>query len=74
MSEKYPPKLRDLFQEELQGEDISKVLSIAETIILETSPEQCKALEEATRQQSKSKLWFQYRAGKIIFALWQIFS
>ena len=32
---------------------------------LEISKEQCEAVEEATRTQSQSKLWYMFRAGRI---------
>ena len=71
--EKYPPKLRNLFREELKKEDDSKISRIAKTLKIKTSPEQCEALEKDTRQQAKSKLCFRYRAGKKMCLLWHYY-
>lgn len=65
----YPPRLKDLFREELRKESLSKILSISDTLEMKVNPEQCSTLERDTRQQAKSKLWFQYRAGQLMYFL-----
>ena len=43
----------------------TELLSIAADVSLSVTPAQCNAVEECTRQQSKSNLWFNLRSGRV---------
>ena len=62
-----PKPLSSLFNEQLLEVSFSQLLerSIEIPINITISPEQAKLLEVLTRGQSHSKLWYQYRAGRI---------
>lgn len=65
ISENFPLVLTELRNEEALHMDYSDVLSICNNINISVSEEQSKAVEIATRDQASSKLWFQFRAGRI---------
>ena len=43
----------------------SELLSLCSEVDISVSEDQAKAVEEATRDQADSKLWFRFRAGRI---------
>ena len=65
-----PRPLTDLYDKKLFNvssfSELSSICNnIATSVTLHVSPEQSKAVEEATRTQSQCKLWYSYRAGRI---------
>ena len=62
-----PKPLSSLFNEQLLEVSFSQLLERSIEILrnITSSPEQAKSLEVLTRGQSHSKLWYQYRAGRI---------
>ena len=62
-----PKPLTSLFNEELIDASYSQVVDKSEETLrsIAISTEQAKSLELLTRGQSHSKLWYQYRAGRI---------
>ena len=70
-SDVYPPCLRELFSEEYLTKSIEELREIAVNLYLDITQAQCDKLEEGTRLQSKSKLWFLIRAGRITASLFK---
>ena len=62
-----PPLLSDVYRPEYLELQYDKLLQVCEEFynLMEISPEQINNLEIATKEQSKTKLWFQYRAGRV---------
>ena len=62
-----PKPLTSLFDEELIDASYSQLVDKSEETLrsIAISTEQAKSLELLTRGQSHSKLWYQYRAGRI---------
>ncbi len=62
-----PPLLSDVYRPEYLELRYDKLLQVCEEFYnsMEISPEQINNLEIATKEQSKTKLWFQYRAGRV---------
>ena len=60
-----PLPLTDVFREEMLEATYVDLLEKCEEIFdnLSITSDQTHKLEEATRNQTKSKLWFKYRAG-----------
>ena len=62
-----PLPLTDVFREEMLEAGYIDLLKVCEDVFdnLSINHEQAQKLEEATRNQSQSKLWFKYRAGRV---------
>lgn len=62
-----PLPLTDIFKEEMLEAGYMDLLQVCEDVFdnLSISSEQARKLEESTRKQSQSKLWFKYRAGRV---------
>lgn len=62
-----PPPLSDLYDESMLAASYVDMLEHCETIFASifVSPEESKAIEEHTRKQSSSDLWFECRSGRI---------
>ena len=65
LSTKLPPDLTALRENEAITLNFKDLMDKCNTIKLETCHEEIENLEIATREQSKSNLWFQFRAGRI---------
>lgn len=59
------PCLTDLFKEELQNKTISELKAIGDALSTVVTQEEATKIEEITRNQSKNKLWYKLRAGRI---------
>ena len=59
--------LTSLFDEKHKETSFSETAKVCEDVYatMSLSPEQACLVEEKTREQSKSKLWFQQRAGRV---------
>lgn len=57
--------LAKLYQEDRLKKSLKDIQHLAENVILDISHAEAMSVEENTKLQSKSKLWFQYRAGRI---------
>ena len=66
-SESFPPLLSGLYKPDYLKLPYHKLLEICEDVYdsLELSVEQVINLEKATKKQAKSKMWFQYKAGRV---------
>ena len=62
----FPICLQDLFNRSLVTADYPDLLRRSRSVALELSEEMVCNVEEATRKQSKSRLWYRYRAGRVI--------
>ena len=62
-----PRPLTDLFNKSYLELSYPDLLNKCEKVYstYSISPEQAKSIEEETREQSKSKLWFQQRSGRV---------
>ena len=62
-----PRPLTDLFNKSYLDLSYPDLLNKCEEVYssYSISPEQAKSIEEETREQSKSKLWFQQRSGRV---------
>lgn len=65
IGENFPLVLTELRNEEVVCMDYSDVLCICKDVEISLSEERAKAVEVATRDQASSKLWFQFRVGRI---------
>jgi len=72
-SDKYVPKemchlappLTSLFKPEHQNLSLAELLALAEETTISITESQSQAIELETREQSKSRVWFEQRAGRI---------
>ena len=65
MTENFPPVLTELRNESAIHMNYSELLKMCQNIEIKVTEEQAKAVERATREQSNSKLWYRFRAGRI---------
>ena len=65
LSTRLPPDLTALRDNAAITLNFKELMDQCNNIKLETCPEEIQNLESATREQTKSKLWFQFRAGRI---------
>ena len=61
----FPRPLQDLFEPQFLQLDYANLCKHAETIKLEVTSQNVTTVEQATRGQSTSKMWFKYRSGRI---------
>ena len=61
----FPVCLHDLCDASLAKADYLDLLHRSESVQIELTEEMVRNVEEATRQQSKSRLWYRYRAGRV---------
>ena len=61
----FPKPLQDLYDPMLLNISYPELLTKCESCCIELSEEMACNVEEATRAQSDSRLWFQYRAGRV---------
>ncbi|XP_041376642.1 uncharacterized protein LOC121389093 [Gigantopelta aegis] len=61
----FPQMLTDLKDDSCMNMEYTKLLELCVNIKVQTSPDQAKEVEIATRTQSQSKLWYRFRAGRI---------
>ena len=62
---KFPVALTELYQADNVQLSYSDLLTKCQNVELSVTIEQSKCLEEATRAQAASKLWYRYRSGRI---------
>ena len=64
---KYPIPIMNLYEEEYLSLSYPDLLTKCEQTfhILTLMPEEVKAVEEATKDQAKSRMWYAQRAGRI---------
>ena len=62
----FPKPLKSLKQASYLDLDYHELLKVCESVSVEVTEEMAKLVEKATRSQSQSKLWFKYRAERII--------
>lgn len=65
LSTRFPPDLTALRDNAAITLNFKELMDKCNAIKLETCPEEIENLENATRLQTKSKLWFQFRAGRV---------
>ena len=63
--DKIPQPLPLLYQPEHMELEYHKLLKECESVKIQISEEMALAVEKETRSQSKSKLWFKFRAGRV---------
>ena len=61
----FPTCLQDLFDPQLAKATYPSLASSCESVQIDMSEEMARNVEEATREQSRSKLWYKYRAGRV---------
>ena len=63
-----PLPLTEVFQEDMLESSYPELLEVCTTVFdgITITTEQAKRLHEETQKQSKSKLWFRHRAGRVI--------
>lgn len=61
----FPKSLQDLYDPTLSQISYSNLLTKSESVSIELSEEMGRSVEEATRAQSSSRLWYRYRAGRV---------
>ena len=61
----FPVCLNDLYDPSLALANYSDLLQRSESVQVEVNEEMVRNVEEATRKQSKSRLWYRYRAGRV---------
>lgn len=59
------PPLTSLFKPENQNLSLAELLVLAENTMVSLTEKQCRAIESDTKDQSKSRVWFEQRAGRI---------
>ena len=64
-SPNYPKPLQSLYDPKFLKLGYTDLLSTCAKVDLHVNEDMVSAVESATRDQSKSKLWFKYRAGRI---------
>ena len=62
----FPQPLSTLYDPGKLSDSYTELLSAAEAVVLEVTEEQSTIVEQATREQSNSSLWFQMRAGRVL--------
>ena len=65
MQENFPDVLTELKNDDAVELIYSELLKKCQTMEIKVSAEQAKAVELVTREQSNSKLWYRFRAGRI---------
>ena len=65
LDSQFPQPLSTLFDPENLTSNYLELLDVAKKVQIETTSEQCAALEKSTRKQANSRLWFQMRAGRV---------
>jgi len=65
MSKDFPIPLISLKETKFVKMDYHKLLAACQSVSLCVTQTMADSVEEATRDQSKSRLWFKYRAGRI---------
>ena len=61
----FPVCLHDLYDQSLALANYPDLVQKSESVHVEVTEEMVRNVEEATRKQSKSRLWFHYRAGRV---------
>ena len=61
----FPIKLPDIYDKNLKFDTLQDAVYACDFVDLSVSAVQCQRLEGNTRMQSKSDMWFSYRAGRI---------
>ena len=61
----FPQPLSTLRKAEYIKLNYYELLQVCETIFISITQEMCNNVETETRTQSKSKLWYKYRAGRV---------
>ena len=65
----FPQPLSMLYDPGKLSASYTELLSAAEAVVLEIAEEQSTIVEQATREQSNSSLWFQMRAGSFSISI-----
>ncbi|KAL3854059.1 hypothetical protein ACJMK2_013340 [Sinanodonta woodiana] len=65
LNNKFPKLLSELFNDELIDASFSEILAYCKNVNVSVSKEESKSVELATRSQSETKLWNQFRSGRI---------
>ena len=61
----FPQLIQSLHDPKFLSLDYVQPLDVCEGVVLEVTEDMAAAVEEATRVQSKCKLWYKYRAGRV---------
>ena len=65
LHDKFPVLLSSLFDTNLLDNKFNDILTYCRKVSLTITPQQCANVENATREQAKSKLWHRFRSGRI---------
>lgn len=65
LSPTLPSPLSGLYKMEYLTHGYAQLLHLADNADVSVTPEQCKAVESSTKDQSKSHLWFNMRTGRV---------
>ena len=65
MQPKLPSPLMNLYDAKLLSASYVELLAAAETVRIDVSKEKCLAVEENTREQYKSRVWYRMRSGRV---------
>jgi len=65
LNENFPKQLQSLYDPMYANFEYHQLLDTCESILLNVTEEMARSVEEATKLQSKSNLWFKYRAGRV---------
>lgn len=61
----FPKPLSLLYQSAYYELPYHKLLDVCQTVSIEITEEMAKSIENATKSQSKSSMWYKYRAGRV---------
>ena len=65
LNPQFPQPLSTLYDSSKLDASYTELLSAADAVVLAVKEEQSATVEQATREQSNSSLWFQMRAGRV---------
>ena len=65
LDQNLPSPLCQLYDPANLNLNYMELLNLADNLVLSITPNQCAAVEAHTRNQSKSRLWFNMRTGRV---------
>ena len=65
VKENFPTVVTELRDEDAMNLNFDELLKKCKETTIQVTKEQAEAVEKATRDQSHSKLWYRFRAGRI---------
>ena len=65
LDQNLPSPLSQLYDPENLNLNYMELLELADNLVLSVTPDQCTVVEANTRDQSKSRLWFNMRTGRV---------